>query len=71
MTVAAAAQTRAVAARFSPGWISQVLQRYVLHIVVIGLTVGWMLPTIGLGVLYVAAAALLHHSWWMAAGPQT
>jgi alpha-glucoside transport system permease protein len=70
MTVAAAAQTSAVATRFSPGWISQLLQRYILHIVVIGLTVGWMLPTIGLLVSSFRPFALTKTSgWWTALSP--
>ena len=70
MTVAAAAQPTAVAARFSPGWITQILQRYALHIVVIGLTVGWMLPTIGLLVSSFRPFALTKTSgWWTALTP--
>jgi len=48
MTVAAAAPTTSVAARFSPAWIGERLSRWPLHIAVIGLTIAWMVPTIGL-----------------------
>lgn len=48
MTVAAAASTTSTAARFSPSWIAERVARWPLHIAVIGLTVAWMVPTIGL-----------------------
>jgi len=48
MTVAAAAPTTSAAARFSRPWIAERLSRWPLHIAVIGLTVAWMVPTIGL-----------------------
>ncbi len=70
MTVAAAAQPTTVAARFSPGWITQLLQRYMLHVVVIGLTVAWMLPSIGLLVSSFRPFALTKTSgWWTALSP--
>jgi alpha-glucoside transport system permease protein len=47
MTVAAAPTTSA-SERFSPRWLGDRLSRWTLHIAVIGLTVAWMVPTIGL-----------------------
>ena len=48
MTIAAAAPTTSASARFSPRWLGDRLSRWTLHIAVIGLTVAWMVPTIGL-----------------------
>jgi alpha-glucoside transport system permease protein len=48
MTVAVASPTSSTTARFSPRWLSDRLGGLVLHVVVIGLTVAWMVPTIGL-----------------------
>lgn len=47
MSVATAAQQR-LAARWSAGWIAAKLSDSVLHIAVIGLTIGWLVPTVGL-----------------------
>jgi alpha-glucoside transport system permease protein len=48
MTVAAAAPASSVAARFSPQWLGQRLSRSTLHVAVVGLTVAWLVPTVGL-----------------------
>ena len=65
MSVAAAAPTQQVAARFTPAWFSAQLQRYFLHILVIGLTVAWMVPTIGLLISSFRPFALTKTSgWW-------
>ena len=70
MSVAAAAPTQQVAARFSPAWISAQVQRYLLHILVIGLTIAWMVPTIGLLVSSFRPFALTKTSgWWTALTP--
>ena len=70
MTVASAAQPRAAAARFSPSWLVQYLQRYLLHIAVVGLTVAWMTPTIGLLVSSFRPFDLTKTSgWWTALTP--
>jgi alpha-glucoside transport system permease protein len=65
MSVAAASPTQQVAARFSPAWFTAQLQRYILHIVVIGLTVAWMTPTVGLLVSSFRPFDLTKTSgWW-------
>jgi alpha-glucoside transport system permease protein len=48
MSVATAASPAQLAPRFSPRWIVNRLQGYVLHIAVIALTAAWMVPTVGL-----------------------
>lgn len=70
MTVAAATKPATAAARFSPNWLAQYLQRYLLHIVIIGLTVAWMAPTIGLLVSSFRPFDLTKTSgWWTALSP--
>ena len=70
MTVAAAASPTTAAARFSPSWLAQVVQRYLLHFVIIGLTVAWMAPTIGLLVSSFRPFDLTKTSgWWTALSP--
>jgi alpha-glucoside transport system permease protein len=70
MTVAVASPTSSTTARFSPRWLSDRLGGVVLHIVVIGLTVAWMVPTIGLLITSFRLPADISNSgWWMALSP--
>jgi alpha-glucoside transport system permease protein len=70
MTVAVASPTSSTTARFSPRWLSDRLGGFVLHIVVIGLTVAWMVPTIGLLITSFRLPADISNSgWWMALSP--
>ncbi len=65
MTIAAAAPASSTAARFSPRWLADQLSRYVLHIVVIGLTIAWVTPTLGLLVSSVRPfSAQATSGWW-------
>ncbi|MFI5091257.1 MAG: carbohydrate ABC transporter permease [Terriglobales bacterium] len=70
MTVAVASPTSSTTARFSPRWLSDRLGGVVLHIVVIGLTVAWMVPTIGLLITSFRLPADISNSgWWTALSP--
>jgi alpha-glucoside transport system permease protein len=71
MTAQAAdrAQIRAVP-RFSPTWLADRLQGWVLHVAVIGLTVAWMVPAIGLFVSSLRPfEAISSSGWWTALAP--
>jgi alpha-glucoside transport system permease protein len=58
------------AARFSPAWLAERLQGAVLHVVVIGLTVAWMVPAIGLFVSSFRPFTAINSSgWWTALAP--
>jgi alpha-glucoside transport system permease protein len=58
------------AARFSPAWLAERLQGAVLHIVVIGLTVAWMVPAVGLFVSSFRPFTAINSSgWWTALSP--
>src|SRR2546428_867896 len=48
VSVAATARAESTAAVGSMQWITQRLGRIVLHVVVIGLTLAWVIPTAGL-----------------------
>jgi alpha-glucoside transport system permease protein len=66
MTVAAAAPAR-TQARFSAGWLVSRVQGSFLHIFVIGLTVAWMVPTVGLLVSsFRPFAGQATSGWWTA-----
>jgi len=70
MTVAVASPTSSTTARFSPRWLSDRLGGFVLHVVVIGLTVAWMVPTIGLLITsFRRSADISNTGWWTALSP--
>jgi alpha-glucoside transport system permease protein len=70
MTIAVASPTSSTTARFSPRWLSDRLGGFVLHVVVIGLTVAWMVPTIGLLITSFRLPADISNSgWWTALSP--
>jgi alpha-glucoside transport system permease protein len=70
MTVAVASPTSSTTARFSPRWLSDRLGGFVLHVVVIGLTVAWMVPTIGLLITsFRLPADISNTGWWTALSP--
>jgi alpha-glucoside transport system permease protein len=71
MTAQAVAREDVVrATAWSPEWITQRLQRVVLHVVVIGLTVAWMVPAIGLFVSSFRTFQDINSSgWWTALAP--
>jgi alpha-glucoside transport system permease protein len=65
MTVAAAATPATASARFSPKWLADRLSRSTLHVFVIGLTVAWLVPTVGLLVSsFRPFAGQATSGWW-------
>jgi alpha-glucoside transport system permease protein len=73
MPVTAEAAARAAVeprARFSPVVLAERLQGAVLHIAVIGLTIAWMVPAVGLLVSsFRPFSAITSSGWWTALSP--
>jgi alpha-glucoside transport system permease protein len=71
MTAQAVAREEVVRApAWSPEWISQRLQKVVLHVVIIGLTVAWMVPAAGLFISSFRSFQDINSSgWWTALAP--
>jgi alpha-glucoside transport system permease protein len=70
MSVATATRQESLAATGSPQWIAQGIQRALLHIAVIGLTLAWIVPTVGLLISsFRPAAGILTSGWWTALSP--
>jgi alpha-glucoside transport system permease protein len=56
--------------RFSPDWIGQVFSKALLHVVVIGITLVWIVPTVGLLVSsFRSPADIAATGWWTALSP--
>lgn len=70
MSVAAAGRAESTAATWSPAWIVQRIQRSLLHIAVLLLTLVWIVPTLGLLVSsFRPTAAIITSGWWKALSP--
>ena len=70
MSVATATRTESLAAVGSFSWIAQKIQRALLHIAVIGLTLIWLIPTLGLLVSsFRPGFKIITTGWWTALAP--
>ena len=70
MSVTTAGPRESTAATYSLPWFSQQISHYAVHIVVIGLTVIWMIPTVGLLVSsFRPFSAIASTGWWTAISP--
>jgi len=70
MSVATATRQESLARTGSPQWILQRLQGVLLHIAVIGLTVVWIVPTLGLLISsFRPVSGILTSGWWTALAP--
>ncbi|MEP6751844.1 MAG: carbohydrate ABC transporter permease [Candidatus Dormiibacterota bacterium] len=56
--------------RFSPDWLGQVFSKGLLHVVVIGITLMWIVPTLGLLVSsFRSPSDIASSGWWTALSP--
>jgi alpha-glucoside transport system permease protein len=56
--------------RFSPDWLGQVFSKGLLHVVVIGITLMWIIPTLGLLVSsFRSPSDIASSGWWTALSP--
>src|SRR5256712_5400844 len=70
VSVAATARAESTAAVGSMQWITQRLGRIVLHVVVIGLTLAWVIPTAGLILSsFRPLSPIAPSGWWAALSP--
>jgi alpha-glucoside transport system permease protein len=70
VSVATAGRLESTAAAWSLPWLAQRLQRSLLHIAVIGLTLVWIVPTLGLlASSFRPAAQIITTGWWTALSP--
>ncbi|MEA2627940.1 MAG: alpha-glucoside transport system permease protein, partial [Chloroflexota bacterium] len=56
--------------RFSPDWLGQVFSKTLLHVVVIGITLVWIVPTLGLLISsFRSPSDIAASGWWTAFSP--